>query len=129
MIIPENDTSTGSLEIPDAPRNLCTRNRSSVQPYILVLRIDGFMHEAILLNATPYQLSWFCTVPNVCPMSFGHATRTGTLRECPVHLFYPSASLGVRLSEAEALPVRLCQVDGRHASPLNGGKIRPRLAP
>jgi hypothetical protein len=23
------------------------------------------MHEAILLNATPYQLSWFCTVPNV----------------------------------------------------------------
>ena len=55
-------------------------------------------------------------------MSFGHATRsrsvrfalTGTLRECTVHLFYPSAWLGVRLSEAEALPVRLCQVDGRH---------------
>ncbi|WP_158054773.1 hypothetical protein [Scytonema sp. HK-05] len=23
------------------------------------------MHEAIFLNATPYQLSWFCTVPNV----------------------------------------------------------------
>jgi hypothetical protein len=65
MIIPENDTSTGSLEIPDAPRNLCTRNQSSVQPTKLVLRIDGFMHEAILLNATPYQLSWFCTVPNV----------------------------------------------------------------
>ncbi len=86
MIIPENDTSTGSLEIPDAPRNLCTRNQSSVQPTKLVLRIDGFMHEAILLNATPYQLSWFCTVPNVCPMSFGHATRTGTLRERTVHL-------------------------------------------
>ncbi|MBW4500862.1 MAG: hypothetical protein KME57_15190 [Scytonema hyalinum WJT4-NPBG1] len=61
-------------------------------------------------------------------MSFGHATRTGTLRECTVHLFYPSASLGVRLSEAEALPVRLCQVDGRHASPLNGGNPRTGLA-
>ncbi|MBW4499680.1 MAG: hypothetical protein KME57_08955 [Scytonema hyalinum WJT4-NPBG1] len=36
------------------------------------------MHEAILLNATPYQLSWFCTVPNVCP--------SGTLRERTVHL-------------------------------------------
>jgi hypothetical protein len=82
---PRFDTSTGSFETPDAPRSLCTRNQSSVQPLRvrhslfgettktgmphqtkLVLRIDGFMHKAILLNATPYQLSWFCTVPRVC---------------------------------------------------------------
>jgi hypothetical protein len=41
---PRSDTSTGSLETPDAPRSLCTRNQSSVQPTKLVLRIDGFMH-------------------------------------------------------------------------------------
>jgi hypothetical protein len=29
---PVIDTSTGSLETPDAPRSLCTRNTSSVQP-------------------------------------------------------------------------------------------------
>jgi len=32
----------------------------------LVLRTDGFMHKAIFLDATPYQLSRFCTVPRVC---------------------------------------------------------------
>jgi len=39
MLIPENDTSTGSLETPDAPRSLCTRNKSSVQP-----NQTGFTH-------------------------------------------------------------------------------------
>ncbi len=30
-----------------------------VQPTKFVLRTDGFMHKAILLGATPYELSWF----------------------------------------------------------------------
>jgi hypothetical protein len=43
-VLTRSDTSTGSLETPDAPRSLCTRNKSSVQPTQLVLRTDGFMH-------------------------------------------------------------------------------------
>ena len=114
LFAPDNDTvrlsahgeaSTDSLDSPDAPRRVVQEAKSFVLPLRvrhslfgettktgmphqtkLVLRIDGFMHEAIFLNATPYQLSRFCTVPNVCPMSFGHATRTGTLRERTVHL-------------------------------------------
>jgi hypothetical protein len=101
---PRFDTSTGSLDSRDAPPRVVQKAKSFVLPLRvrhslfgettktgmphqtkLVLRIDGFMHKAILLNATPYQLSWFRTVPNVCPMSFGHATRTGTLRERTVH--------------------------------------------
>ena len=37
---PVMDTSTGSLETPDVPRSLCTRNPSSVQP-----NQTGFTHQ------------------------------------------------------------------------------------
>ncbi len=39
-VLPRLDTSTGSLETPDVPRSLCTRNKSSVQP-----NPTGFTHQ------------------------------------------------------------------------------------
>jgi hypothetical protein len=39
-----------------------------------------------------------------------------------------SNSVSQRLHCSPVLPVRLCQVDGRHASPLNGGNPRTGLA-
>ncbi|OKH57327.1 hypothetical protein NIES2130_20345 [Scytonema sp. HK-05] len=88
MLAPDNDASTGSLETQSGPtESLYKKQKALYNQTKLVLRIDGFMHEAIFLNATPYQLSWFCTVPNVCPSgthSRSHCTPCKQVRLCRV---------------------------------------------
>ncbi|BAY50282.1 hypothetical protein SAMD00079811_79110 (plasmid) [Scytonema sp. HK-05] len=57
MIIPDNDTSTGSLEFRDAPPELCTRTRKLNNAAKLVLRTNGFKQYR--------HLSWCNPIPIV----------------------------------------------------------------